>query len=132
MVRAHPLRATAMKPWLKVFVSILLVGAVGCLGVALVDHGRTGKLLSSAGLMSDIAGIAQLDIVGFFEKILDIYGDEKKYPYGPPSHITRRLSDDADTPVRNWIEQKLFYEHQTGFWLIVAGFVLQLAGTWWW
>lgn len=66
-----------MKPGLKVFVSLLLFGAVVCLGIAFVDHSRSGKWLSSAGLMSDIAGIAQLDIVGFFEEILNRYGDEK-------------------------------------------------------
>ncbi|SRR5258708_1347717 len=119
-----------MKPGLKVFVSLLLTGAVVCLGIAFVDHGRSGKWLSSAGLMFDIAGIAQLDIVGFFEEILNRYSDEKKYPYGPPSHITRRIIDNPDTPVPNWIGRKLFYEHQTGFHLIVAGFLLQLAGTW--
>lgn len=119
-----------MKPGLKVFVSLLLVGAVACLGIAIVDNSRSGKWLSSAGLMFDIAGIAQLDIVGFFEEILNRYGDEKKYPYGPPSHITRRIIDDPDTPVRNWIERKLFCDHQTGFYLIVAGFLVQLAGTW--
>src|SRR5262249_3682168 len=120
-----------MKPGLKVFGSLLLIGAVGCLGIALVDHSRSGKWLSSAGLMSDIAGIAQLDIVGFFQEILDRYGDEKKYPYGPPSHITRRLSaEHSDVQALNWVKQMLFYDHQTGFHLIVAGFLLQLAGTW--
>jgi hypothetical protein len=119
-----------MTPGLKVFVSLLLVGAVACLGIAVVDHGHSGKWLSSAGLMFDIAGIAQLDIVGFFQKILDRYGDENKYPYGPPSHITRRIIDNPDTPARNWIERNLFYEHRTGFYMIVIGFFLQLAGTW--
>jgi hypothetical protein len=126
------LRGAAMKPWLKVFVSILLTGAIICLGLAIFDHSHSGKWLSSAGLMFDIAGIAQLDIVGFFEKILDRYGDEKKYPYGPPSHITRRLSAEHidGAPILNWLKQTLFYKHQTGFWLIVAGFVLQFFGTW--
>jgi len=119
-----------MKPGLKVFVSLLLTSGIFCLGIAILDHGRSGKWLSSAGLMFDIAGIAQLDIVGFFAEILTRYGDETKYPYGPPSHITRRISDNPDTPVRNWIERTLYYDHQTGFYLIVAGFLLQLAGTW--
>jgi hypothetical protein len=121
-----------MKPGLKVFVSLLLVGAIACLGMAVADRGHSGKWLSSAGLMFDIAGIAQLDIGSFFQTILDRYGDEKKYPYGPPSHITRRLfaDDNPGQPIRSWIKRKLFFEHQTGFYMIVIGFALQLAGTW--
>ena len=38
-----------MKPWLKLFVSLLLIGAVVCLGIALVDHGRSGKWSTGPG-----------------------------------------------------------------------------------
>jgi hypothetical protein len=47
-----------MKPGLKVFVSLLLIAAVVCLGIAVIEHGHSGKWLSSADLMFDIAGIA--------------------------------------------------------------------------
>jgi hypothetical protein len=67
-----------MKLGLKIFVSFLLAGAVACLFLAFSDHGRSAKWLSSSGLMFDIAGIAQLDIVGFFQKIIDRYSDEAR------------------------------------------------------
>jgi hypothetical protein len=115
---------------LKIFVSFLLIGAVTCLLLALLDPGRSGKWFTSSGLMFDIAGIAQLDIVTFFEALLNKYADGGRYPGGPPSHFTRRLSAEADRPVLSWINRNLFYEHRTGFYSIVLGFVLQLAGTW--
>jgi hypothetical protein len=121
-----------MKPSLKIFVSILLVGALSSLLLALFDHAHSGKWLSSAGLMFDIAGIAQLDIGTFFQVLLDRYSDDEKYPKGPPSHFTRRLFAEfnPDQPIRSWINDNLFYQHRTGFYLLVLGFVLQLIGTW--
>jgi hypothetical protein len=84
---------------LKRFVSVLLIGAIVALLLTFIDPGHRGKWLTSAGLMFDIAGIAQLDIVGFMEAIFERYGDETKYPGGPPSHITRRIIDDPGSPI---------------------------------
>jgi uncharacterized protein (DUF3820 family) len=109
-----------MKPRLVRFVSVLLFGAIVILFIAFVDPIHRGKWLSSAGLISDIAGITQLDIVGFMEGIFENYSDLEKYPGGPPSHITRRIIDNPDTPMRNWFAQKIFYERQSGFYMIVV------------
>jgi hypothetical protein len=87
-----------MKPGLKVFVSVLLIAAVVCLGIAVTDHAHSGKWLSSAGLMFDIVGIAQLDIVGFFDHILERYSDEKKYPMAL-RHILRGAWLRMTTPI---------------------------------
>jgi hypothetical protein len=119
-----------MKIGLKWFVSILLIGALTSLLLALMDTSHRAKWLSSAGLIFDIAGISQLDIVGFMEKLLERYGDTDRFPYGPPSHITRRIIDNPDTPIRNWIAAKTFTEPKTGYYMLVVGFFLQLAGTW--
>jgi hypothetical protein len=119
-----------MKPGLKWFVSALLLGAAVALVLAFSFPIYRGKWLTSAGLMFDIAGIAQLDIVGFMEHIAERYSNEEKYPYGPPGHITRRIIADESAPIINWVKQKLFYEPRSGFRMIVIGFALQLAGTW--
>lgn len=87
------------------------------------------KALTASGLLFDIAGIVQLEISGLFETILDRYGDEKKYPYGPPSHVTRMIIDDPDSPLTP-IKNKLFYDRATGFQLISLGFVFQFLGVW--
>jgi len=110
--------------------------ALGALLIAGVACAVTGTLywsqkwIESAGLIFDIAGIVQLEIGGLFDRLLDKYADEKKYPYGPPSHITRQLSDEADRPIRAWLYNNTFYEHRTGFWLLVLGFVFQLWANW--
>jgi hypothetical protein len=119
-----------MKVSLKWFVSMLLIGAFASLLLALVDTGHRAKWLTSAGLIFDIAGISQLDIVSFMEKLHDRFGDTERFPYGPPSYITRRIIDNPGTPIRNWIAAKAFYEPRTGFHMLVIGFLLQLAGTW--
>jgi hypothetical protein len=106
----------------------LLFGACMCIAFSLLwEH---SKWLSSAGLMFDLAGIVQLEISGLFERIINKYGDEEKYPGGPPSHITRRIIDDPDKPIRSYLHNLLFFELKTGFRLIVIGCVFQLAGVW--
>jgi hypothetical protein len=123
---------------LKIFFVALLFAGCTSIGLALFDHSlRTfhpfiseARLISSAGLIFDIAGIVQLEISGAFESILDEYSDEDAYPYGPPSHITRRIIEDPDTPIRNSLYNHLFNEHRTGFMLIVIGFAFQLLGVW--
>lgn len=108
----------------------LLIGA--CVSLALALVWDRGHWLSSAGLLFDLAGIVQLEISGLFERWLVKYSHEQKYPYGPPSHITRRIiaDSDPDTPIRSYLSNLLFYELKTGFRLIVIGCALQLAGVW--
>jgi hypothetical protein len=120
-----------MKQSLRVFMCILLFGAVCCVVLGF-SRGPMNKWLSSAGLMFDIAGIIQLDIGGLWEKVMEMYGDVSKYPGGPPSNITRQIIDDPDRPIRTWLRNTLFFETRTGFRLIVIGFFFQLAGTWAW
>ncbi|WFU21293.1 hypothetical protein QA649_24620 [Bradyrhizobium sp. CB1717] len=116
----------------RVLLVILLLSAFVCLaigfGLALPDI--RGKWVNSAGLLFDVSGVVQLHISGLFDEILSRYGDDEKYPFGPPSHITRRIIDNPDTPIRMWIRTQLFFEGRTGFYLLLAGFLFQLIGTW--
>ncbi|WP_439373157.1 hypothetical protein [Bradyrhizobium sp. DASA03120] len=116
----------------RVVLIILLFLAAACLVVAGAYAGPEfrGKWVNSAGLMFDVGGVVQLHISGLFDRIVDEYGDEEKYPYGPPSHITRRIIDNPDEPVRMWIRGFLFFDANTGFYLLLAGFAFQLMGTW--
>jgi len=119
-----------MKPWTRALLVILLLAGVA--SAAMTFIGPTGRWLTSAGLLFDIAGIVQLELSGLFEDILERFSDEKKYPYGPPSHITRRIikDDNPDTPIRSWIQRKVFLEKRTGFQLIFVGFIFQYLGDW--
>ena len=91
---------------------------------------NAGKLAATAGLLATLAGVVQLEVAGLFTKILDKYGDEEKYPYGPPSYITREIIDNPDTPVRTWLRAYAFFRPATGFWLIVIGTLIQIAAVW--
>jgi len=117
-----------MKPLSRAFMLVLLGCALVSIGMA--TTGNAGKWLTSAGLLIDVAGIVQLEISGLFDDLLREYGDDERYPYGPPSHITRHIIDNPDTPMRIWVRNRLFFQHRTGFELIVIGFFFQLAGVW--
>jgi hypothetical protein len=127
-----------MKQGQRVFLLALFLAGVGSLVVAFIvanthwqlPHLTTARMLSSSGLFFDIAGIIQLEVSGTFEKILEKFGNETVYPYGPPSPITRQIIDNPDTPIRTGLRNWMFFHHQTGIWLIVTGFVLQLCGVW--
>lgn len=96
----------------------------------LTNWSNGGKLLATSGLLSTIAGLVQLEISGLFKRIFDEYNDEKKYPYGPPSYITREIIDNPDTPIRTSIRNYVYFNTSTGFWLIVFGTLVQIAATW--
>lgn len=117
-----------MKPFQKFALACLLIA--GTLSVLLGIYYRSEKWIESAGLIFDIAGVVQLEISGLFEHWLEKYGDVKKYPSGPPSHITRQVIDNPDSPVRMWLRDMIFYDRRTGFWLLVLGFLFQLVADW--
>ncbi|SRR5258708_3811635 len=116
----------------RILLIILLISAVTCLfiGGLYATPAVRGKWINSAGLLFDVGGVVQLHISGLFDQIIEQYGDEEKYPYGPPSHITRRIIDNPDEPVRMWLRTFLFFDGNTGFYLLLAGFAFQLVGTW--
>ena len=116
----------------RVVLVLILLAALACLviGLSFAAPETRGKWVNSAGLLFDVGGVVQLHISGLFDEILSLYGDEEKFPSGPPSHITRKIIDDPDSPVMMWIRTNLFFEGKTGFYFLLAGFVFQLLGTW--
>lgn len=123
-----------MKRFERFAFAIFLLASVAAfasgLYLALGMHAHANKWLASAGLLLTIAGVFQLDISGLFDKIVDHYGDEQKYPGGPPSYITRQIIDNPDSPVRTWLRNTLFFNAKTGLWLIVTGTVIELVAVW--
>jgi hypothetical protein len=109
---------------------LMLLLLCGVASVAMAVHGPTGRWLTSAGLLFDISGIVQLEVSGLFDEIVREYGDVKKYPYGPPSRITRDIIDNPDAKVRTWFRNTFFFERRTGFKFLLVGFVFQYLGDW--
>jgi len=115
-----------------IVVAVALLLLIPFVGAIQSSHITIGKLVGSSGLFLDIAGIIQLEASGAFGELIDKYGNVDDYPYGPPSHITRQIIDNPDTPMRTGIRNLLFFEHRTGIRLLIAGFVLQLSAIWIW
>jgi hypothetical protein len=111
------------------FIATLSCGAIG-LYVLLLGGITAGKWIASAGLFATVTGVVQLEVGGLFQKIMEIYGDEEKYPYGPPSHITRQIIDNPDRPFATWVRNTCFFNVRTGFWLIVVGTLVQVLAVW--
>jgi hypothetical protein len=89
-----------------------------------------GKLFATASAFAGLMALVQLDVAGVFEKLMDIYGDDEKFPNGPPSHITREVIWNPDTPVRSWLHAQLYFDPATGFWLAIVSLSLAVLGTW--
>lgn len=107
--------------------SLLLAKAIYALAFGLPN---SAKWLGSFGLLLTIVGVIQLEISGLFDKLVDKYGHEEKYPYGPPSHITREIVDDPDSHILSWLRGVCFFDLRTGFWLIITGTVAQIVAVW--
>jgi len=118
------------KRFQRAFFNALLAAALASLVLAAFSDAQ--KWISTASVLFGLAGIVQLDISGLFEHWLERYGDEEKYPSGPPSHITRQIIaiDDPDTPMRSWLRNIAFTDKRTGFYLIILGGALQLFSIW--
>lgn len=112
------------------FLIFLLATAVMAVGWGVYDETLRDKLLASSGLVLTIAGILQLEVTGFFERVHGAFQDEKNYPYGPPSYYVREMIDNPDRPIRTGAKNLLFFDRRTGAWLLIIGSILQLAAVW--
>lgn len=130
----HRPKPFVWKTYQRIVIILLLSIALFALAVALTAAARmtwpsSERWFATAGLVSALAGLFQLDHSGFFNKFKE-YRDVTKYPYGPPSYITREIIANPETPIRTRIISRLFFHPRTGFYLIVGGALLQLIATW--
>lgn len=115
---------------------------IGYLGVIFFLYGIFAwkpNGVNSAGLCLDIIGTIRLFLNEEWERILENYHDEQKYPYGPPSYIMREYFE-FDNPDPEWVGQSNekiqdFELARYIYWIrglvfLVLGFVLQLLSSW--
>ncbi|MGL4959600.1 MAG: hypothetical protein ACRC67_00090 [Inquilinus sp.] len=123
-----------MKRWSRRALVALLVAtfglAIAALYSAIVPGWPTGKLLGTAATLAQLAGVVQLDVTEFWDRVITPYFDEEKYPFGPPSYITRQIIDNPEAPIRMSIRATLFTRSITGFWLIVGGTFFSAVAIW--
>ena len=126
------MRIGKIKRWDKVGLLLTIVISLAALVMFFFRLGEASapKWLSSFGQLLTIAGIFQLEVSGLFDRVIAGVADEEKYPYGPPSHITREIISDPDRPITMILEGVLFFQLRTGFWFIVIGTLAQLGATW--
>lgn len=110
------------------FIIIIFLSICSCaVGIfySFSDLHNGGKWFNTAGGLATSAGIIQLEISGFIGRIMSHYGDEQKYPFGPPSYITREIIDNPDKPILTWVRNVLFFNEKTAFWLALFGTLVQ-------
>ena len=129
--RDGPGLTTISDRWL---LSVLLIAAIACTAVALAglhyDYVPMAKWLNTASGFFGLSAIFQARASGWFDSVLEFYGDDKKFPYGPPSHITREIIDNPDTPIRTWLRNTLFFEARTALLLGIISIVLSMIAAW--
>lgn len=106
---------------------ILLLGSISSL--YFYPH-LTGKLFSTLGLLLTIMGLIQIEVSGFFDKLLKSHLDTSKPSFDPPSYIAREIVWNPDTPIRSTLKSYLFFTPITGFWIIILGTIIQIIGIW--
>ena len=77
-----------------------------------------------------LAGLLQVETSGFLDAFLNIFNNEKKYPYGPPSSIVSEIIDDPSRPIFTWCRNTLFFNVRAGFWFLVIGSIIQIVVIW--
>jgi hypothetical protein len=109
-----------------------LAASVLCLlGALLFASGSVaGKLLNTCSALLGLSSIFQLKVSGWFQMVSDVYLDEKNYPFGPTSAITRQIIDNPDAPIESAIRNMLFFNPETGAYLAIASLMIAAAASW--
>ncbi|MBB3236349.1 hypothetical protein [Phyllobacterium endophyticum] len=113
---------------------VVLLASIVCvvLGVVGLVKPRipAGKWMSTASALLALSSVYQLRITGWFDSVLETFGDADKFPFGPPSEITRQIIDNPDAPIQSWIRNTLFFNPTTGAELAVASIVAAIIAVW--
>lgn len=126
MRQAHSWR----RPFLLVLLLALLLVTLTFLYSLATGTLPAGKLLGTMSAIAALASLTQLAVSGLWEKVLNTYGDVEKFPFGPPSHVTRGIMDSPDAPVWTWLRNVLFLDPRLGAHLGVASVIAGGAAVW--
>ena len=88
------------------------------------------KLLETSSVLFAITGLVQLELTGFFDNLIRKFSDEEKYPYGPPSRISREILDNPETPYLTYLKNLFFYNRKFGLGLLFLSSFIQLLLIW--
>jgi hypothetical protein len=118
-------------PFHRFATALSLVSAAACIVAIFFAPGAAAKLLNSAGILLEVGGLFQVMTIAWMQWVEEQFTDTQKYPFGPPSGITRRLVaiENPDQPVRYFF-QRIFYSARAGFGILLAGLLAQLLATW--
>ncbi|MFA5170715.1 MAG: hypothetical protein WC426_04035 [Sulfuriferula sp.] len=113
-------------------VLLLLTMGTGTFGIYCVlgSWSNGAKWVATSGSLATVAGMVQLEVSGLFKNILEHYGDEDKYPYGPPSYVSQEIIDNPEEPFLTGLRNICYFNVGTGFWLIVLGTIVQIIAVW--
>lgn len=121
----------ASKTVLLIMLALTIVAVGLAVWGACIGDPRTSNLFLTASIFAGVVAAVQLDVAGFFGKLFDVYSDTKKYPFGPPSQVTREMIDHPDWALSSGLRDTLFYDTRFAFWIAMLSFLLSLIGTWW-
>ncbi|MDG4895583.1 hypothetical protein P9272_18595 [Mesorhizobium sp. WSM4976] len=120
----------ASKAVLVVMLALTVVAIAFAVWGVISGDPRTSRFFQTASTFAAIVAAVQLDVAGVFGRLFDEYSDATKYPFGPPSHITREIIDHPDWMLFGGFREILFYDTRFAFWIAVLSFVLSLIGIW--
>lgn len=123
-----------MTHYLRRTILVLVIGSLGALAAALLNlaigGGQPERLLIAVGILCEVSGIVQFIGSMRFVAMLRTYSDVTKYPYGPPSHMMRRVVDDPDAPKSVRVEDALTQKPWIGGGVFAIGMLLHLVTLW--
>lgn len=116
-----------MKRLEKIFLLLSIASAM--LTLCLAPFSYTSKMISSSSVLFGIAGLLQLELTGFFDKVfrdLSDAADAGVYP----SHIYRNIITNPGQPLRTFIKDLIYYNRKCGYSFLLIGSVIQIISIW--
>ncbi|STX39852.1 hypothetical protein [Legionella feeleii] len=117
-----------MKKIEKALVLLVFTAGLICLFLSLIV--LSIKLLESSAVLFDIAGLLQLELAGFFDHLFKELCDEEKFPYGPPSSITREILGTPEIQPLISLRALFFYNKKLGLSLLLFSSLIQFLSIW--
>lgn len=112
-------RETFPKPRMQAALVLLLLAILlgSCvtlyLWAARPDWGRLGHPQRWAATVSGLsvcAAFFQYATTSWLTEVKEVFGDAQRFPYGPPSHIARKIMEDPDRPIWSSVKHYVFYD----------------------